>query len=263
MTDVHPVASEVAVVAAVNDHEVLRKNLLASPMFAKGEHQLATETGHLNAGRALNAGIARVTAPVVACVHQDVYLPAGWDSHVVAAAEYLRETGEPWGVLGVWGLKGDGGHAGRVWCSGGNREYRQDVFQPTPVVSVDEIVIVLNVEAGLRFDDNLPGFHLYGTDIIAQAHARGLRAYVFNGPVVHNSRANVQVFDQCFFAAYRYMQKKWRHKLPLRTCTVPVTAMGWPLYRAWLKREWRKRRKTARHGRLECPWEQAARLGYE
>ena len=91
------------------------------------------------------------------------------------------------------------------------------------VASIDEIVIVLNNRHGLRFDENLPGFHLYAADIVLQAREKGLKTYVFDAPVVHNSRHNPQVFDRHFFAAYRYMRRKWAWQIPLPTCTVPIT----------------------------------------
>jgi hypothetical protein len=252
---------ELAVVAAVNNDEVLEQNLLRSPGIASGGVPIVLERGHPSAGAAYNAGMKRVEARHIAFVHQDVYLPAGWDRRLHDAIAQIESD---WAVLGVWGIQADGRYAGRVWCSGGNREHRAPVAAPVPVVSVDEVVIVLRAGSCLSFDEGIPGYHLYGTDIIMQAQRRGLSAYVFDGPVVHNSRVNIQVFDAAFFAAYRAMQRKWRAHLPLFTCTVPVTRWGWPLYKAWLRREWRRRRAPASGppDRLDAS-HLAQQLGYE
>ena len=129
---------------------------------------------------------------------------------------------------------------------------------------MDEIVLVLNRKAGLRFDEDLPGFHLYATDIILQARAKGYKAFVFDGPVVHNSRPNPNPFDRHFFAAYRHMQRKWADQLPVLTCTVPITRWGWPLRKRWAQREWRRLRGMTSGGRrVEDPMELARNLGYE
>ncbi len=255
---------DVAFVAAVNDEKVFATNLLSSEVAGSGLSHVVAQRGYPSASKAYNAALDSVSSDVVTFVHQDVYLPAGWIERLSASIDWLEQRNEPWGVLGVWGIRGDRRFAGRVWCSGGGREHSAQAELPTEVVSIDEVVIVLNRSSGLRFDEDLPGFHLYGTDIIAQAHVRGLKAFVFDGPVVHNSRPNPQVFDRAFFAAYRHMQRKWRDRLPLQTCTVPVTRTGWPLYRAWLKREVRRRMGCGPAGERQVdPRQIAVELGYE
>ena len=42
--------------------------------------------------------------------------------------------------------------------------------------SFDELLIVLRRDSGLRFDEGLPGWHMYGTDIVQTARARLGRA---------------------------------------------------------------------------------------
>jgi hypothetical protein len=235
--------NSLVIVSAVNDNAVLSANLLQSPDLGLRAPHLLQERGYSTAGIAYNSGLIRADgAEAVAFVHQDVYLPAGWVGRLESAISWLEDQGEPWAILGVWGVHADGSSAGRVWCSGGSREHCAPVREPAEVASIDEIVIVLNLRHGLRFDENLPGFHLYATDLILQAWQRGLKAYVVVGPVVHNSRNNPNPFDASFFRAYRYMQKKWATELPVQTCTVPITRWGVPLYRAWLRREWRRLR---------------------
>jgi hypothetical protein len=152
-----------------------------------------------------------------------------------------------------------------VWCTGGNQEHVAPIAGVVEVASVDEIVIVLKRSTGLRFDEQLPGFHLYATDVIQQARQQGLKAFVFDGPVVHNSRCNPNVYDRWYRAAYRYMQEKWRDELPLPTCVAPVTRFGhWSIRKRWLKAELRKALgRTTDHPRCPDPLEVACQLGYE
>ena len=254
------------IVCASNDDGVLDRCLRASPDLADDGRRLHVVRGAVSAGQAYNAALrhAGPNDPYVVFVHQDVYLPAGWFDRLAAAVAELEERGVNWGVLGVWGVREVGGNVGRVWCSGAGRAYDRPAAEATPVASIDEIVIVLKVDPRLRFDENLPGFHFYATDTILRARELGLGAFVFDGPVVHHSRQNPNPLDKWFFRGHRYMRQKWRHCLPLRTCTVPVTRWGWPLYKAWLRRE---RRRLLSGGRQvperRSPAEIAAALGYE
>ena len=254
-----------AIVTAVNDEEILRNNLARSPMIASGSVEIIVEYGHKSAAAALNRGIQRTSAELMILVHQDVYLPGGWDAKLLCAAKGLRSAGESWGALGVWGIKQNGGFAGRVWCTGSGREFAAPMVGVCEAVSIDEIVIVLNRSGGLQFDEQLPGFHLYATDIVRQAHHRGLKAYVFDAPVVHNSRCNPNVYDRLYRSAYRYMQRKWREELPLPTCVAPITRYGhWDIRKRWLKAEIRRVLGHANAGpRHQDPQKIAEQFGYE
>jgi hypothetical protein len=250
------------IIAAVNQDDVLSKNLLSSPDVVTGNAVVHAQRGFRSAGAAYNAGLDSVgRAPVVALVHQDVYLPAGWVRRVQGQ---LGELDRDWAVAGVWGIGMDGAFIGRVWCSGGGQEH---IGGPVTAeaASVDEIVILLNTDHGLRFDSHLPGFHLYATDLICQARSRGLKAFGIPAPVVHNSRCNHNVYDRGYRAAYRFMQRKWRQSLPLLTCVAPVTRSGhWEIRRRWLKAELRKALgRASYHSRPGDPRDLAIGLGYE
>jgi hypothetical protein len=223
-----------AVVAAVNDRRVLESNLACSPVIAGGRWPLEIEQGHASASRAYNAALARVAADVVVFAHQDVYLPRGWDERLIAAVRYLEKADPKWAVLGVFGVRSDGGIAGRAWSTGLGRTVGQPLACPQPVVSLDELLLVLRIDRGIRFDEGLPGYHLYGTDLVQTALDEGLGAYAFDGPVIHNSVPVVRL-DRNYRRAYWYMQHKWRDRLPLRNAVLTVSRTGWPLVRNWVR----------------------------
>jgi hypothetical protein len=95
--------------------------------------------------------------------------------------------------------------------------------KPEPVVSVDELLIILRKSSGIRFDETLPGHHLYGTDIVQTALSVGRSAYVICAPVIHNSRPVLYLPDE-YFSAYDYEVWKWRDRLPIANCIEPLTA---------------------------------------
>lgn len=255
------------IVAAVNDDEVLANNLAASPMISEGSVPLIIQRGHQSAGSAYNAGLERTTADVVVFAHQDVYFPRGWERKMLLAIDdRLELEGKRWGVLGVVGKDRTGELVGRVWSTGLHREVKANFSNPTPVVSVDELVIVLRKETGLRFDSSLPGYHLYGTDIVQSALQSGFEAYVFDGPVIHNSVPVVQL-DGSYTRAYRYLQRKWHSRLPICTTVIPITRFGWPLFRRRLanvkNHVFSRKPSRQRYARHQTPWLKAQELGYE
>ena len=251
-----------AIAAAVNNEEILRDNLGASPVFQDAGLALRAERGHDSAGRAYNHALDRTEAEIVVFAHQDVYLPEAWCRKLRAAIETLEARRENWAVLGIVGVDRSGALVGRSWSNGLHLEIDTHLTAPTAAQAVDELVIVLNRASGLRFDAELPGFHLYGTDLVQSALAAGLGAYVFDGPVVHNSLP-VTRLDGSYCRAYRYMQRKWRARLPIKTTIVPITRWGWPLFSWQLRRRIRSFRERPTTQRCPSPAGVARKLGYE
>jgi hypothetical protein len=252
----------IVIAAAVNNEEVLRDNLGASPVLQEAGLALVTERGHDSAGRAYNHALDRTDAEIVVFAHQDVYLPGGWLGRLQTAIEALEARQENWAVLGIVGVDRGGALVGRSWSNGLHLEIDTHLTAPTAVQAVDELVIVLRRTSGLWFDAQLPGFHLYGTDIVQAALAAGFGAYVFDGPVVHNSLP-VTRLDGSYCRAYRHMQRKWRGRLPIKTTVVPITRWGWPLLSWQVRRRIRSLRERPATERCASPAGVARELGYE
>lgn len=256
----------IAVVAAVNDDECLANNLCASPMFVKNGVPLIVKRDYKSASLAYNDGLDCSDADVVIFTHQDVYFPGGWEKKLLLAIQSLESSDKGWGVLGVIGADRDGNLVGGAWSNGLQRKIESKFTSPAPVRSFDEIVLILRKNGGLRFDGNLPGFHLYGTDIALSAIKAGLGAYVFDAPVIHNSIWRKKL-GLSYCAAYHYMQRKWRDELPVYTLVKPITHSKWPLVRSWCreKKKWivRQFKPMPPRVRHEVPERKAQELGYE
>lgn len=253
----------IAVVVAVNDTDLLAANLMRSPMIATGDVPIVIERGHPCAAKAYNAGMNRTTAEYIVFAHQDVYFPFGWEQKLFAAIKVLGESSESWGALGVLGVQVTGRVAGRAWCAGNHREFGIPLERPQEIASLDEIVIVLKASTPVRFDEDLPGYHLYGTDIVLCLQEHGLRSYAFDGPVIHNTKTIIQLRSD-YTACYQYMQRKWRNRLPVATTVMDVTYWGWPLYKRWL-RVWKRTLlgQVKVHPRASDVQQLAAHLGYD
>lgn len=248
------------VVAAVNDDEVLSDNLASSPLLS-GDTSLIAERGHDSAGKAYNSALQKADTDVIVFAHQDVYLPRNWDKKLTSAIHALEKEGRKWGVIGVIGIDAKGKLLGRTWSTGLNSDIRAERAHPAQAVSIDEVVIVLNRKSGVLFDEELPGYHMYGTDIVQTAIQKGYGTYVINAPVIHNSLPII-TFKSDFWAAYRYMQKKWARSLPIQTPVTTITAAGWPLIKMQVKSMLRRDDRGS-FVRLSNPTLKARELGYE
>ena len=204
----------ISIVTAANDQEVLERNLLASPDLGEG-HQLIVQRGYPSAGLAYNQALQEARHELVAFLHQDVFLPRGWVPRLLEAVAELERREAPWGVLGCYGTSLSGGAAGYLYTNGiGCLLGRPE--EPVEAQALDEVVLVLRRDGLLAFDPDLPGFHLYGTDLCLQARQAGKRCYAINAFCFHNSLP-VLGLKADFWRGAEYLRRKWRASLPVRT----------------------------------------------
>jgi len=247
--------SSLAVVAAVNDEQVLQSNLGSSPLVNEEGLPLIVEQGYPSAGKAYNAGMSRSDAEILVFSHQDVYFPAGWLSSLKRALRWLREHDTHWGVLGCFGVTCAGQHVGHVYSSGMRRILGKSFSVPEKVRTLDEVVLILRKSSGLRFNDELPFFHFYGTDICMSAQAGNLNCYAIPAFCIHNSNPVIQLPKE-FCSAYRYIKRRWRESLPIETTCITVSRWDSELRKRRLRDLIRKvagRRSDGAGGRVRDP----------
>jgi hypothetical protein len=251
------------VVAAVNDVAILERNLGASPAITSGMASLQVEFDAPCSSVAYNHGLDVTSAAVVVFAHQDVYLPASWPQRLEKAIEQVEKIEPEWAVLGPIGIAVGGKTAGRAWCAANRGLVGEAIQAPVPVQSLDEIVLVVRRGSRLRFDESLPSFHLYGTDIVQQARSAGFGAFAVDIPVVHNSKP-VTTLAGGYVAGWRYLRRKWRAQLPIATTITSIDSLGLKLVREqfWLWRS-RKSRMESAFSRDEDPALIARRYGIE
>jgi hypothetical protein len=218
------------IAAAVNNEDVLRKNLMLSPGLSNGGHnQLLLLRGFDSASRAYNDALDRAEHDLVVFVHQDIYLPAAWLTELTHGLTHLAEAGAKWGVIGCYGVRrGLTEGIGRIYTHGLGRHGRR-ISQPEAVDTLDEIALIVRKSSGLRFDPALPHFHLYGPDICLTARARGLVNYAFQGYCVHNTNQLLTLPEE-YYACYRYMRRKWAHDLPIYTSCMKISFFNEQVY---------------------------------
>jgi hypothetical protein len=244
-----PGTGPVTFVVAVNKRDVLEKNLLLSPCLrGLHSHQVIFQENFSSATAAYNDAIDKSVNDVIIFCHQDMFFPSAWMAQFQRTLELMQSKDPNWGVLGCWGAARDGQYHGYVYSSGLGLIGRPS--EPVEIQTLDEIVLVLRKSSGLRFDDKLPHFHLYGTDICLRAGKLGMKCYAMSAVCVHNTYQDFNLPPE-FFECCDYVRRVWRESLPIQTPCIRITNTNIPVYTRRLKQIYfkhirRKEQKTMR-----------------
>jgi hypothetical protein len=110
---------------------------------------------------------------------------------------------------------------GRVFTTGLG-SHGNVISEPTPVETLDEIILVVRKSSGLRFDEALPHYHMYGVDLCLSARQQGLANFAIPAPCVHNTNQLLKLPRE-FYECYRYVKRKWRSALPIYASCATIT----------------------------------------
>lgn len=223
------------IVAVKREHQqVLESTLLKSPEV-RTRCELIIKRDRASAAEAYNAAISEASGDILIFCHSDVYLPERWLDSLSSIVSRLHEVDPNWGVLGAAGITSTGRFGGHLYSTGLRSILGEHFYEPLETASLDELLLVVRRSSGLKFDEGLQGFHLYGTDICMESRKQGMRNYIIPAFCVHNS-IGVRYLSRDFWRAYFYMRKKWWSELPLRTCCTTITRSGWPVIHHLLTR---------------------------
>ncbi len=213
------------IVVAVNDMDVLQKNLYLSPDIKNDRKiQLIIKRGYRAAALAFNEAIEEARNDIILFVHQDVYFPEDWFVSLKKSLSYFEKEKINWGVLGCFGTREDWRKEegyGRVY-SNGWRIVGREIKKPELVQTLDEIVLVIRKSSGLRFDPTLPHFHLYGTDICMSAREKGMSSYAIPAFCIHNTNQILSLPKE-FYDCYRHVKKRWGKYLPIYAPCISIS----------------------------------------
>ncbi|MHB8754122.1 MAG: glycosyltransferase [Candidatus Acidiferrales bacterium] len=214
---------------AVNSEQLFESNLLASPCFREPHgHQIIVQRNFRSAARAYNEAINKSDNDLIVFCHQDVFFPESWVAQLDIWLRFLANSDKDWGVLGCVGITRYGQVRGHVYSSGlGVVGARFD--RPATVQTLDEIVLILRKSSGLRFDNELPNFHLYGTDICLRAAKKGMKSYAISAFCIHNARQGF-ILPSEFYESCRYIKRIWRDCLPIQTTCVRISNLNVSLH---------------------------------
>lgn len=255
-------SKRIAVAAAVNDEAVLRQCLASSPDIVAGAAELRTYQGYASASIAYNQALDECDAEILVFAHQDVYLPHGFIRRVDERLRELEAIAPDWAVAGGVGLDSDQVMHGQAWSTGLGVVVGATGPLPAPVETLDEMIIIVRVDAGLRFDEKLPGFHLYAADIIQITSSAGRSTWVIDAPVIHHSRPVISLGGS-YTEAWNYMRRKWWTRLPIPNLVCPLTRSPWKLWHRHMRIRMKHRGQVERPPPPMDPSLIANRLGYD
>lgn len=129
-------------------------------------------------------------APYAILCHQDIRLPEGsTPAELFDRLDQLEERDPGWQVAGCSGVTRDLGIVRQVFDVWGGFSPH---VPPVRVMSLDEIVLVLNRRNRPRCSVGVSGFHFYGTDVCLNALEDGGSCYVIGFPVIHLGLGNLK-----------------------------------------------------------------------
>jgi hypothetical protein len=225
--------------------DILEKNFLASPcLVGDHPHQILLQEGFRSAGEAYNDAIDKSVNDLIVFCHQDMFFPEPWISQLLESCEWLDGKDPIWGVLGCSGITRERRMYGYVYSSGLGIVGKPS--EPAEIQTLDEIVVVLRKSSGLRFDERLPHFHFYGTDICLRAAARGMKSYAISAFCVHNTYQNFNLTNE-FYESCEYIRKTWKNCLPIQTTCISITRSNLPVYLRRLRQAYVKHIRRKEH----------------
>ena len=254
-----------------SDAERLQKDLATSPEIASGEVGLTVLWDQESASGAYARVIETATADILIFTHCDVFFPDGWFERLKWEVRRLSCLDRNWAIAGISSKTQSGELVGRIFDTSLEPVFPRTsgVFgkvleAPVPIVSADELTLVVRRKSGVSFDPMLPEFHLYGTDIILEAERRGMRSYGLDMPLIHNAKAQLRLGAD-YALAFRYMVRKWRDRLPVPTTCGPLTATPLTLATRRLRMRYGATFRTSAYSmqRLSDPYSKSKELGLE
>jgi len=218
-------------VTCASDSACLNKYLLASDCLRQKKYYQAVYFDASSAAAAFNAEMEKLPQfEWLVWVHQDVFLPDNWDKLFIEKISEAMTMFPCLAVVGVYGVDNFGSSpilAGNVLDRG------QKLSKPAPlpcrVNSLDEMLIAVRTDSGLRFDPNL-GFDFYATDIALVANQKGFATVVVDAYCEHWSttprdKNKKHIIDRVTASA-EVFEHKWEQQLPIQTPCFSIKTIG-------------------------------------
>jgi len=227
---------KLSLVTCASNPAVLSQRLLASPCLRPGGLPLAAYFNATSAAQGFNAAMAAARDSSydddwLVWLHQDVFLPEGWDARFTQALTDAAQRFPRLAVAGVYGVAGSGGaarRAGHVLDRG--TLLHESAALPCLVDSLDELLFAVRLDSGLQLDPAL-GFDFYATDLVLQAQQKGWQCAVLDACCEHwsatPSRGAVPpAVVQRINHSAAIFERKWAQRLPITTPCFDIARPG-------------------------------------
>ena len=218
----------ISVVVPVTNPLQFELNIRRSPGLVEMEAELIQVRDATSAADGYERGRQQASGEWIVYCHQDIYLPKGSGTAILAELALVNEERKREQIIGVIGLAAltperlaNGGtqFAGTII----DRVMRLDYAPTDHAVSIDESMIILHRDCIHAIDPEM-GWHFWATDLVLSAtrHSAFPPCKVISVPVFHNSLTG-WAFGEDFHAAITRMF----HKYPEKTEIVSLCGT-WP-----------------------------------
>jgi len=213
---------EFTIICASNDDEMLNQCLLRSPCIARGAYECIVQKGFANVPAAYNQAVRHAGTDLLCFVHQDVFLPEGWDEAFLRQVERVERMDPSWALVGCAGtlvcdqVKQWAGHIDDRGIPFGAAE-----GLPVQVESLDELLIACR-RADAEFDEGMPNYHLFATELCLRRRREGRRVYAIDAFCHHNSRLRRDGIPGPFALGCGYLYAKYPDMLPIVATSVTI-----------------------------------------
>jgi hypothetical protein len=153
--------------------------------------------------------------------HQDVFFRSAWLNTMREQIELLPES---WIVAGIIGKDMEGKICGKMQDMRMPMAFNTSHWEPRPASCFDEVVIIVRLNQGFRFDEDLPGFDLYGTLAVCQAWEMERSAWIVSAFVEHYCTRSFDWFPgREFEDSFLWLHKRFSRTVAER---IDTTVLG-------------------------------------
>jgi 2-polyprenyl-3-methyl-5-hydroxy-6-metoxy-1,4-benzoquinol methylase len=165
---------------------------------------------------ALNYGLDKAKGEIIVFCHQDLIFPSFWIKKLCSQIDMVEKSCKKWGVLGLAGHAFNGAYSGHVIDKWGHF-YSSPL--PMEVQSLDELCLVIRRKSGLKFDEDIGGFHFYAADMCLESLYKGLINFAIDACVKHLGKGER---DDDFYLMQKRLSDKWRRRIaPIKVIQTP------------------------------------------
>jgi|APGre2960657373_1045057.scaffolds.fasta_scaffold16677_2 hypothetical protein len=222
-------------VVAQSDALIANRYLLKSPCLHTQQYTLHIHTQASSAAHAFNQHSQNNTIQTFnhwwIWVHQDVYLPLGWDQQFKLGLAKAQNMFDNLGVVGLYGVAQSGNQVTRIGhVIDRSEQLHEKAEMPALVDSLDELLIATRADLQLGFDPAL-GFDFYATDLVLEAKKRQITSAVIEAPCEHwSSSPKNPPFPNHLIErvekSANYFESKWQAQLPITTPCFAINKIG-------------------------------------
>lgn len=158
---------------------------------------------------------------VAILTHQDMHYRSGWIDQVKAQIAKLPDS---WIVAGIIGKDPEGEICGRMHDMRIPLHFSTSHEFPHPAICFDECCMFVNLKKGFRFDEQMPGFDLYGTMSVLQAQEMGGTAWILDAFAEHYCMRPFSWYpDKAFEACFKWLYTRFPRAEKIDSTVMGVT----------------------------------------